>query len=87
MDFPQPDGPIIGEDKSEEMCAVGIGLEHFFYLGLVGGILRVDGRIQAFSYGEQQCSDTFVTHVEKAFTDYDGRLQCAIDPPLSSPVK
>ena len=60
------------EDKSEEMCAVGIGLEHFFDLGLVGGILRVDGRIQAFSYGEQQCSDTFVTHVEKAFTDYDG---------------
>ena len=54
------------------MCAVGIGLEHFFDLGLVGGILRVDGRIQAFSYGEQQCSDTFVTHVEKAFTDYDG---------------
>lgn len=60
------------EDKSEEMCAVGIGLEHFFDLGLVGGVLRVDGRIQAFSYGEQQCSDTFVTHVEKAFTDYDG---------------
>lgn len=60
------------EDKAEEMCAVGIGLEHFFELGLVGGILRVDGAIQAFSYGEQLNSDTFVTHVEKAFTDFDG---------------
>lgn len=60
------------EDKAEEMCAVGIGLEHFFELGLVGGILRVGGAIQAFSYGEQLNSDTFVTHVEKAFTDFDG---------------
>ena len=60
------------EEKSEEMCAVGMGLAHFFELGLVGGILRVDGKIQAFSYGERQNSDTFVTHVEKAFTDYDG---------------
>ena len=57
------------EENSEEMCEVGMGLAHFFELGLVGGILRVDGRIQAFSYGEQQCSDTFVTHVEIAVTD------------------
>lgn len=59
-------------DKSEEMCAVACGLDNFFKLGLVGGILRVDGIIQAFSYGERLNSDTFVTHVEKAFTDYDG---------------
>lgn len=59
-------------EKSDEMCAVGVGLADFFELGLCGGILRVEGRIQAFSYGEQLNSDTFVTHVEKAFTDYDG---------------
>lgn len=60
------------EEKSEEMCAVASGLEHFFKLGLVGGLIRVEGKVQAFSYGEQLNSDTFVTHVEKAFTEYDG---------------
>ncbi len=59
-------------EKSDEMCAVGVGLEHFFELGLEGGLIRVNGEVQAFSYGERQNSDTFVTHVEKAFTDYDG---------------
>lgn len=60
------------DEKLEEMCAVKIGLDNFFELGLMGGILRVEGKIQAFSYGEPLNSDTFVTHVEKAFTDYDG---------------
>ncbi|MCH5324334.1 MAG: DUF2156 domain-containing protein [Eubacterium sp.] len=59
-------------EKSDEMCAVGMGLQHFFELGLEGGLIRVDGAVQAFSYGERQNSNTFVTHVEKAFTDYDG---------------
>ena len=60
------------EEKSEEMCAVATGLKYFFELGLVGGILRVDGKVQAFSYGSSLNSDTFDTHVEKAFTEYDG---------------
>lgn len=59
-------------EKAEEMCAVNKGLENFFALGLTGLILRVEGKIQAFCYGERVNSDTFVTHVEKAFTDYDG---------------
>ena len=35
-------------------------------------MIRVDGKIQAFTYGEKQNSDTFVVHVEKALTDYQG---------------
>ncbi len=62
----------INPDKSDEMCAVGVGLEHYFELGLEGGLIRVNGKVQAFSYGERQNSNTFVTHVEKAFTDLDG---------------
>lgn len=65
-------GCEMSKEKSEEMCSVENGLDNFTALGLKGIILRVKGEIQAFSYGEQLNSDTFVTHVEKAFTDYDG---------------
>lgn len=63
---------IVSEEKNEEACAVRCGLKNFFALGLVGGILRVDGKIQAFSYGEPLNSDTFNVHVEKALTDFQG---------------
>lgn len=59
-------------DKSDEICAVKIGLDNFNALGYVGGLIRVNGNIQAFSFGERVNSDTFVVHVEKAFTDFQG---------------
>lgn len=58
--------------KAEESAVVRKSLEHFSELGYIGGILRVDGRIQAFTFGEPLNSDTFNVHVEKAFTDYQG---------------
>ena len=39
---------------------------------LVGGILKVDGEIIAFTLGEPVCSDTFVVHIEKAFAEIQG---------------
>ena len=39
---------------------------------LVGGILRVEGEIVAFTMGEKLCEDTFVVHIEKAYADVDG---------------
>lgn len=62
----------MNEEKADEMCSVENGLDNFKALGLEGLILRVNGKIQAFSYGEKLNSDTFVTHVEKALTEYDG---------------
>lgn len=59
-------------DKAEEICAVRVGLQNFEALGYKGGLIRVNGQIQAFSFGEQANSDTFVVHVEKAFTDFQG---------------
>lgn len=59
-------------DKAEEICAVKVGLKHFFELGYTGGLLRVNGKIQAFTFGERVNSDTFVVHVEKAFTEFQG---------------
>lgn len=58
--------------RAEESAVVKLSLEHFGELGYVGGILRVDGRIQAFTFGEPLNSDTFNVHVEKAFTDFQG---------------
>lgn len=57
----------------EEICAVRKGLKHYFELGFVGGLIRVRGRVEAFTFGELlPAGDTFVTHVEKAFTDIQG---------------
>jgi hypothetical protein len=62
-------------DKLKEAGAVVRGLERFFELGLAGGLIRVNGEIQAYTYGEtagNKSDDTFVVHVEKAFTKTQG---------------
>lgn len=59
-------------EKSEEICAVRAGLENFAALGYIGGLIRVNGAVQAFTFGEKSARDTFVVHVEKAFTDFQG---------------
>jgi len=47
-------------------------LEHFDYLQLKGGAIRVNGKIIAFTIGEKLTEDTFVIHVEKAFGEING---------------
>ena len=56
----------------EEQRAVRESIEHFSELGFVGGVLRVDGAVVAFTIGEPLNSDTFVVHIEKAFADIQG---------------
>ena len=42
-------------------------------LGLVGGVLRAEGKIVGFSIGERASNeDTFIVHIEKAFADIQG---------------
>ncbi|OFY39422.1 MAG: hypothetical protein A2X18_04830 [Bacteroidetes bacterium GWF2_40_14] len=55
-----------------EACAVAKCLAHYRYLNLKGGILRVKGRIVAYTVGERINSDTFIVHIEKAFADVRG---------------
>ncbi len=62
----------LDESKSKEACAVCCGFEHYFELGFVGGCLKIDGRVVAFTFGERLSSNTFVVHVEKAFSDIQG---------------
>ena len=51
---------------SNEYRAIEEALQHFDYLGLRGGILRLAGKPVAFSFGESLNSDTVVIHMEKA---------------------
>lgn len=59
-------------EKNAEMCVTLNSLRLYKELGMVGGIIRVAGKIVAFCIGEPVCEDTFVVHVEKAFPDIEG---------------
>lgn len=60
------------EEKRDEMCVTLNALRLREELGLVGGLLRVDGEVVAFTLGEPLNPDTFVVHIEKAFADIQG---------------
>ncbi|MDR0333758.1 MAG: phosphatidylglycerol lysyltransferase domain-containing protein [Dysgonamonadaceae bacterium] len=47
-------------------------LHNFDELGLCGGAICVDGKVDAFSLGTRLTDDTFIVHVEKAFADIHG---------------
>lgn len=60
------------EGKKEEYCAVRRSFRNYGALGFTGGLLRLEGRVVAFTMGEQLGVDTFNTHIEKAFFDVEG---------------
>lgn len=60
------------KDKKQEMLSVKSAFENFDELKLVGGLIRLDGEVIAFSIGEPLSSDTFIVHIEKAFSDIRG---------------
>ena len=59
-------------EKNAEMCVTLNSLRLFEELELVGGVLRVDGEIVAFTIGEPISLDTFVVHIEKAYAEIPG---------------
>ena len=58
-----------------ETTVVNRMLHCFSALDLRGGLLRVDGKVIAFTVGEPLNHDTFIVHIEKAFTEYQGAYQ------------
>jgi len=58
-----------------ETEAVAAMLAHFRRLDLCGGLLRVAGRVVAYTVGEPLSADTFIVHIEKAFTEFRGAYQ------------
>ncbi len=59
----------------DESCTVERAFKYFFELGLKGGLLRSNGKVIAFSMGEELNEETFVVHIEKAFYDIQGAYQ------------
>lgn len=61
------------EDYSFEFEAVLKAFEHWDELGFIGGLIRVDGKVIAYTFGEAQMNgECFVTHFEKAPADVQG---------------
>lgn len=62
--------------RNPEPCsedeAMAIVLSNFETLGVVGGVIKVDGIIQAITVGERLNRNMAVVHIEKANTEYDG---------------
>lgn len=61
-----------GADYSFEFEAVLRAFEHFDELNLMGGLIRVDGEVIAYTLGEEQSDKCFVSHFEKAPADIQG---------------
>jgi hypothetical protein len=63
------------EGLAEEYWALREALDLFEELDLIGGTVRIGGRIEALTLGERLSDDTAVVHFEKAVTDYRGLYQ------------
>jgi hypothetical protein len=59
-------------EKHDEICVSENALRYMEELSLKGGAIRAEGKIIAFSIGEQITEDTFVVHIEKAFSNIQG---------------
>lgn len=60
------------EEMEEEVMVLHEAFDHKEELGLIGGVLRKQREIVAFSIGEPLNEDTFVVHFEKAYPEMQG---------------
>ena len=63
------------ENLSEEKIAIYEALDNFNELNYTGGLLCVDDKCVAYTFGEKLNSDTLVIHIEKANVEYEGSYQ------------
>lgn len=68
----QREGAAEEQDLGNEVVALRLAMEHYCGLGLEGGLLRVEGRVVAFTMGDRLCSDTYDVHFEKAYSEIQG---------------
>ncbi|GHT72983.1 hypothetical protein AGMMS50262_03250 [Bacteroidia bacterium] len=60
------------ESLIQERIATQEVFANYEALGLIGGALRIDGEILAYSYGQPLTEDTFGIHAEKCLYEIDG---------------
>ena len=64
-----------GEDMENERLAIFKALDNFEAENLLGGLLRVEGKVVAFTIGHPVRDDVIVVHFEKADLNYIGSYQ------------
>ncbi|MCM1326977.1 MAG: GNAT family N-acetyltransferase [Bacteroidales bacterium] len=62
----------IEQSVEDENIALHEALDHYEEFGLVGGLLRKEGKVVAFTIGEPLNAETMVVHFEKAYPDLQG---------------
>ena len=60
------------EELEGELKIIKRVFDNYDKLDYVGGVLRVDGRVVAYTMGEPASKDIFCVHIEKAFSDIRG---------------
>lgn len=60
------------QELEDELEIIKRVFENYDALGFVGGLIRADGRVVAYTMGEPGCKDVFCVHIEKAFSDIRG---------------
>ncbi|MBR3832823.1 MAG: DUF2156 domain-containing protein [Lachnospiraceae bacterium] len=64
--------PDCDEDKIYERDIIELALKNREKLGLIGGLIRIENRVIAFTLGEPINDKCFVVHFEKAYADIQG---------------
>lgn len=60
------------EDLEHEFEIIKLAFANYEALDFVGGLIRVDGQVVAYTMGERMNEDTFCVHFEKAFSCFRG---------------
>ena len=60
------------EGLNYESSAIKEFLNNYEYFNFKSGILKIDGKVVAFTSGEEISQNVFVIHFEKALKEYDG---------------
>ena len=71
-DWFRQNGETADPNLDSEYDAIQEAFTHYERLGFLGGLLRLAGRVVAYTIGERLCRDTFVVHFEKAYGNIDG---------------
>lgn len=59
-------------EAAEELLSITKALDHWRELNFQGCVVKIEGKVAAFSFGEQICEDTAIIHIEKARPDING---------------
>lgn len=59
-------------EEFDEKLTVELAVKHMDEFGLLGGGIRIGGKLEAFSIGEKATDDLAIVHIEKANSDIQG---------------